>query len=194
MQAVTSGALATAATEAPTESHRAEAQRALRDAFGAFATGITVITALGAQGEPIGLTVNSFSSVSLDPPLVAWSLRKASPLVTCFTPGRSLSIHVLGQAQEHLARSFARSATDRFAGIPWQPGFDAVPRLEQVLARFDCRTVSVVDAGDHVLLLARVEDHASEPGPPLLFAAGRFRTLSAPQACDSDAYNEGVWL
>jgi flavin reductase (DIM6/NTAB) family NADH-FMN oxidoreductase RutF len=186
--------MSTATTETPTELHRARAQRALRDAFGAFATGITIITALGAQREPIGLTVNSFSSVSLDPPLVAWSLRKASPLVACFTPGRSLSIHVLGQDQEHLARSFARSATDRFAGIAWRPGFDGVPRLEQVLARFDCRTVSVVDAGDHVLLLARVEDHASEPGQPLLFSAGRFRTLSATQAYDSDAYNEGVWL
>jgi flavin reductase (DIM6/NTAB) family NADH-FMN oxidoreductase RutF len=186
--------MSTATTDRPTESHRRSSQRALRDAFGTFATGITIVTALDARREPVGLTVNSFSSVSLDPPLVAWSLRKASPLVDCFKPGRSLSIHVLGKAQEHLARQFARSATDRFATVTWQTGFDGVPRLSDVLARFDCRTDSVVDAGDHLLLLAHVRDHACGPGLPLLFSGGRFCTLGESQMYDTDTYSGGVWL
>lgn len=170
------------------------AQRALRDAFGAFTTGITIVTALDDDGHPVGLTVNSFSSVSLEPPLVCWSLRSASPLVGCFTLGRSLSIHVLRQDQEYLARHFARSGTDRFAGLPWQGGTDGVPVLDNVLARFDCRISSMVEAGDHRLLLARVVAYSSCRGAPLLFAGGRFRGLCEAPMTNGDDYNEGVWL
>lgn len=170
------------------------AQRALRDAFSTFATGITVVTTLGDDGKPVGLTVNSFSSVSLEPPLVCWSLRSASPLVGCFGIGRSLSIHVLRQEQQHLARQFSRSAVDRFEGVAWQVGPAGAPVLGDVLARFDCRTDSIVEAGDHRMLLARVLGHTSQPGSPLLFAGGRFRGLSEAPMLDGDDYNERVWL
>lgn len=170
------------------------AQRALRDAFSTFATGITVVTALGADGKPVGLTVNSFSSVSLEPPLVCWSLRSASPLVGCFTIGSSLSIHVLRQEQQHLARQFSRSVANRFEGIPWQVGPAGAPVLGDVLARFDCQIDSIVEAGDHRMLLARVLAHSSQPGSPLLFAGGRFRSLSEAPMLDGDDYNERVWL
>jgi flavin reductase (DIM6/NTAB) family NADH-FMN oxidoreductase RutF len=158
--------------EAPPGSHRA-----LRAAFSAFATGITIITGAGPQGEPVGLTVNSFSSVSLEPPLVAWSLRSASPLLGCFVPGRRSAIHVLRAEQEALARRFACTGTDRFATVAWRAGVDGVPVIDDVLARFECVTESMLVAGDHRLLLARVERHVSAPGAPLLFAGGEFHVL-----------------
>lgn len=170
------------------------AQRALRDAFSTFATGITVVTAMTADSKPVGLTVNSFSSVSLEPPLVCWSLRGASPLVGCFTIGSSLSIHVLRQEQQHLARQFSRSAVNRFEGVGWEVGPTGAPVLGDVLARFDCRIDSIVEAGDHRMLLARVLGHFSQPGSPLLFAGGRFRGLSDAPVNNADDYNEGVWL
>ncbi|MEZ5458267.1 MAG: flavin reductase family protein [Steroidobacteraceae bacterium] len=176
------------------QSQQNSAQRALRDAFGAFATGITIVTANGDRGQPVGLTVNSFSSVSLDPPLACWSLRNASPLLQCFREGRSVAIHVLRDDQEHLARQFAGSAVDRFAGADWQRGPDDVPFLANVLARFECRIQSIVQAGDHRLLLARVLDYFSDSGSPLLFAGGRFRRLSESPVFDGNDYYEGVWL
>jgi flavin reductase (DIM6/NTAB) family NADH-FMN oxidoreductase RutF len=172
----------------------ANQQRALRDAFGAFATGVTVVTALDDHGRPVGLTVNSFSSVSLAPPLVCWSLRNASPLLDCFREDRSLAIHVLRDDQEHLARQFAGRSADRFAGVPWQRGLDDVPCLANALARFECRIQSIVEAGDHRLLLARVLDYFSESGSPILFAGGRFRRLSESPVFDGNDYYEGVWL
>lgn len=151
--------------------------RALRDAFGAFATGITIVTAAGPQGEPVGLTVNSFSSVSLEPPLVAWSLHKSSALRGCFEPGRRCAIHVLRSDQEVLARRFALARVSRFSSIAWHNGRDGVPVIDNVLARFDCLTEIAHDAGDHRLLMARVEHYVNVPGEPLVFAHGRFRAL-----------------
>lgn len=153
------------------------AHRALRSALGAFPTGITIVTSTGHRGAPIGLTVNSFSSVSLDPPLVSWSLRKMSPLLEFFAVGRRCAIHVLRAEQEDLARRFATSGIERFATAAWRPDRDGVPILAGVLARFDCRTEAIHEAGDHSLLLARIERYDAEEGMPLLFASGRFRAL-----------------
>ena len=178
----------------PAADRSIDAQRALRNALGLFATGVAVITAVDRSGTAIGLTVNSFSSVSLDPPLVAWSLRRASPLVEVFAEGRSLSIHVLRSHQVEVARQFARRGVDRFAQVAWAPGFDAVPRLDDALARFDCRTESVIVAGDHHLYLCRVVEHVAWDGVPLLFAAGRYRTLDAVVPPGPDGYDDGLWF
>jgi flavin reductase (DIM6/NTAB) family NADH-FMN oxidoreductase RutF len=151
--------------------------RALRNALGAFATGITIVTAAGTSGKPVGLTVNSFSSVSLAPPLVAWSLRQASPLLNAFATGKRCAIHVLRADQELLARRFASPDVDRFVSAAWHADAEGVPILDGVLARFDCRTEAAHDAGDHKLLLARIERYVSQPGTPLLFAGGCFRAL-----------------
>jgi flavin reductase (DIM6/NTAB) family NADH-FMN oxidoreductase RutF len=149
----------------------------LRSALGRFATGVTVVTAAGDRGEPIGLTVNSFSSVSLDPPLVLWSLRSESRVARFFASGRAFSVHVLRAEQQALARHFAASEADRFAGVRWQPGEEDVPHLQDVLARFDCRTSVIHPAGDHMILLGEVEGYCSHHGEPLVFALGAFRTL-----------------
>lgn len=167
----------TAADSSNMTSSREQGYRAFRTALGCFATGITIVTTSSADGRPVGLTVNSFSSVSLDPPLVCWSLRKASALIDCFAIGRNCAIHVLSAEQERLARRFASPEMNRFESVDWHADRDGVPILGGVLARFDCRTVAVHEAGDHCLLLARVDQHVTGPGKPLLFAGGHFRSL-----------------
>ncbi len=151
--------------------------RALRSALGTFATGITIVTTTDFDGKPVGLTVNSFSSVSLDPPLVAWSLRNASPLLEFFRVGSRCAIHVLRADQEALARCFASPGVDRFLSAAWQRDTDGTPLLADALARFDTRIDAAHGAGDHRLLLARVERYTTSPGSPLLFVGGRFRAL-----------------
>lgn len=152
-------------------------QRALRTALGTFPTGVTIITAVGDGGTPVGLTVNSFTSVSLDPPLLSWSLRRTSPLLEYFSVGHRCAIHVLRAEQERLARRFATPGIDRFASVAWRADHDGLPILAGALARFECRTEFMHEVGDHWLLLARLERHATERGLPLLFAEGRFRAL-----------------
>ena len=151
--------------------------RALRTALGTFPTGVTIITAAGNRGTPVGLTVNSFSSVSLDPPMLSWSLRRTSPLLDYFAVGRRCAIHVLRVEQERLARNFATPGIDRFAAVAWRADHDGLPILAGALARFECRTEIIHEAGDHWLLLVRIERHTAEEGVPLLFANGRFRAL-----------------
>ena len=105
----------------------------MRQALGRYATGVTVVTAAGAQG-PIGMTVNSFASVSLDPPLVLWSLRRASLLHAEFIARPAFAVHVLGASHRHLARAFAQTAEDRYAGLDWYPGHDGLPVFDDCVA------------------------------------------------------------
>jgi flavin reductase (DIM6/NTAB) family NADH-FMN oxidoreductase RutF len=158
---------------------RSDSTRALRRALGSFATGVTVVTGLTPAGMPIGLTVNSFASVSLDPPLVLWSLRRTSVLVPCFAVRAPFAVHVLQADQEGLARRFAAHVDDRFAGVPWRAGPHGVPHVDGVLARFECRVEAVHEAGDHVVFVAGVEAFRATRGTPLLFANGAFRRLAA---------------
>lgn len=153
--------------------------RDLRKVLGCFATGVTVITALdAAQQRPVGLTVNSFCSVSLDPALVLWSLSGRSPNRAHFAAGRSHAIHILSVGQRDLARQFATPMPDKFQGVPYELGaqFDA-PLLDGCAARLFCETVQVVPAGDHDLILARVQRHELTEHPPLLFARGNYWSL-----------------
>lgn len=158
-------------------------QRALRDALGCFPTGVAVVTGLAEDGRPFGLTINSFTSLSLDPPLILWSLRAGSPLLPCFPAGARFAVNVLGSAQEPIARQFASPRPDRFAGIHWRPGpvglphLAGLPRLDGAVAYFDCRLRDSHDAGDHRILIGGVERFATATGEPLLFVQGGFRTL-----------------
>lgn len=161
---------------------RGESTRALRRALGAFATGVTVVTGLTPDGMPIGLTVNSFASVSLDPPLVLWSLRRASALVPCFAARAPFAVHVLQADQEWLARRFAAPVDDRFTGVPWRAGAHGVPHVDGVLARFECRIEAVHEAGDHLVFVAGVEAFRAARGTPLVFTGGAFRALAADAA------------
>lgn len=147
----------------------------LRQALGRYATGVTVVTAAGAQG-PIGLTVNSFAPVSLDPPLVLWSLRRASMHYDDFMAQGGFAIHVLGAPQRDLARVFSQPVADRYAGLDWYLGQDGIPVFDACAARFECATRQVLEVGDHAVLIGEVlRLHApDDDGGALVFHKGAF--------------------
>lgn len=158
-----------------------QAQRALRNALGAFPTGVTVITARDEQRDSlVGLTVNSFSSVSLEPALVLWSLSRKSPNLGVFAQGRAHVIHVLADAQKDMAYQFANPRADKYAGVDYQmtEAFKA-PVIQGCAARFFCEVHQVLDGGDHHIILARVLRHDTSDLPPLLFAKGQMMSLES---------------
>ncbi|MBS0125607.1 flavin reductase family protein [Thetidibacter halocola] len=146
--------------------------RAFRDALGQFGTGVTVVTCETGTG-PIGITANSFASVSLDPPLVLWSPAKSSSRYPFFMAVPHFAIHVVGTDQVALCSGFARTG-DAFDGLDWERGARGVPLLNGCLARFECTTEAVHDAGDHSIIVARVTRVTTRPGAPLLFHGGRY--------------------
>jgi len=150
--------------------------RELRTALGRFATGVCVVTTRTQQGQAAGLTVNSFTSVSLDPPLVAWCLGRKAPSLRAFEQSEHFAIHVMAHHQHALAMHFARPADDKFAAFrdEFETGLADVPVIRDPLARFECRKASMVDGGDHVIFIGRVERFAHADREPLLFHAGRF--------------------
>jgi flavin reductase (DIM6/NTAB) family NADH-FMN oxidoreductase RutF len=155
--------------------------RELRNALGCFTTGVTIITALGEDGRKVGLTANSFSSVSLDPPLVSWSLSLYAPSLAVFQDASHFAVHVLARDQESLAMHFARSSDDKFAGIETEPGLGGAPLLDGAIARFQCRNAYRYYGGDHIIFLGMVEIFESGEGDPLLFCRGRFGDLAKPE-------------
>jgi len=146
--------------------------RALRNALGRFPTGVTVVTVRGEDG-PMGITVNSFASVSLDPPLLLWCPGKASSRFDTFAGAERFAIHVLGQDHLDLAQGFARRA-DAFEGLALEDCPHGVPLLSDCLARFECRTVQRHDAGDHMIVVGHVENAALRDGEALVFSEGLF--------------------
>lgn len=130
--------------------------RALRDAFGAFMTGVTVVTTKAADASPRGFTANSFSSVSLDPPLLLVSIAKSSSNYDVFTKADGFAVNILSEHQKPISNAFSRPVQDRFAGVDWSWGPQGAPILAGVSAWFDCALHQIVDAGDHAILLGRV--------------------------------------
>jgi flavin reductase (DIM6/NTAB) family NADH-FMN oxidoreductase RutF len=141
----------------------------LRSALAQFATGVTVITTRAPDGTPVGLTANSFASVSLDPPLVLWSLSLKSASYDAFVQTERYLIHVLGAEQLELAKRFATRGIDKFAGTDWQPTDTELPRLPGCVAVFECASRSRHAEGDHVILVGRVDAFESAGGAPLIF-------------------------
>lgn len=131
--------------------------RELRDAFGAFMTGVTIVTTVRDDGEPLGFTANSFSSVSLDPALLLVSIAKTSGNHAAFAATRHFAINILAEGQKDLSNTFARPSADRFANVGWRRSVHDNPLIEDVSAWFDCTTHAVIDAGDHTLIIGRVE-------------------------------------
>ncbi|HET9076132.1 MAG TPA: flavin reductase family protein [Acidimicrobiales bacterium] len=144
-----------------------------RSVLGHFASGVALLT--GAHGgQPAGLTCQSFFSLSLDPPLVAVAPSRKSTSWPRVASSGSICVNVLAADQEPLARNFARTGTDKFAGVGWTPGSNGAPRLHGALAWIDCQVQDVHDGGDHHLVVARVVELESAPGQPLLFYRGGF--------------------
>lgn len=148
-----------------------------RAALGMFATGVTIVTARSASGEPVGLTANSFNSVSLEPPLVLWSLNQRSMSIGTFRAATHYAVNVLAAGQQDLALRFAAPVDDRWAGVDWRPGVAGAPLIEGAVAHFECFNKSRYDEGDHVIFVGQVEHCDHQPGAaPLLFHGGRFYT------------------
>ena len=148
-----------------------------RTALGMFATGVTIVTACTAEGKVIGLTANSFNSVSLDPPLVLWSLSQAAASLPAFRAGSHYAINVLAADQKMLAERFALKGLDRFAGVSFVQGTGGAPLLVGAAATFECFNRSRYEEGDHVIFVGEVERCSWRPGAsPLLFHGGQFYT------------------
>lgn len=162
--------------------------RDLRNAFGTFMTGVTVVTATDAQGDPVGFTANSFSSVSLDPPLLLVCLANSSSNFETLTQASGFAINILSEGQKDVSNTFARPVEDRFATISWKTGPNGNPILSDVSAWFDCSMHKTVEAGDHVILIGRVEAFESSPAPGLGYVRGAYVTPAAEtEALDSSS-------
>lgn len=160
--------------------------RDFRNALGSYATGVTIITAAGDDKKPYGLTCNSFASVSLNPPLVLWSLVLYSSSLSIFQNASHFAVNVLGATQQELANKFAKSSEDKFAGVDWTPGLGSAPLLTESVANFQCRSVNRYYGGDHVIFLGAVEAYSYNRREPLLFARGGYgRFLPADEPPDT---------
>lgn len=151
-------------------------QRAYRNALGSFTTGVTVVTAM-ADGGPIGMTVNSFTSISMEPPLVLWSPAKKSSKHDLFDEAQYFAVHVLGAEQDHLCKAFSRGGSG-FADLSWALNDEGVPTMPHTLARFECSRSASHDAGDHTIILGRVLRVALRDGDPLCFSRGMLGRFS----------------
>ncbi len=148
-----------------------------RAALGLFATGVTIVTARDAAGEPVGLTANSFNSVSLAPPLVLWSLALTAGSMPAFSRGSHYAIHILAADQRVLAERFARKDVERFDGVSFHEGTAGVPILDGALAVFECFNRSQYEEGDHVIFVGEVERCTRRSNAqPLIYHGGKFFT------------------
>lgn len=148
--------------------------QAFRAALGTFTTGVTIITTRTQDGESIGITVNSFNSVSLSPPLVLWSLAKSARSLPAFSDANFWNVHVLSADQEALSGQFARQCEDKFAGVELEDGISKAPLLKDCTARFQCRTAFSYEGGDHIIFVGEVMAYDHSERPPLVFQSGQY--------------------
>ncbi|WP_313024407.1 flavin reductase [Pseudomonas lopnurensis] len=163
-----------------------------RNALGAFATGVTIVTTRDDAGNDVGLTANSFNSVSLDPPMVLWSLAKTSKALDAFMNGDSFAVHILSAGQQELSGRFARSGSDKFAGLEPRRGRGNVPLLDGCTACFECKTTFRYEGGDHVIFVGEVLSFDNQMLPPLVFHSGAYKLVMDKQAArKEEAENDG---
>lgn len=148
--------------------------KSFRDALGNFATGVTIITTSAPDGEPVGLTVNSFNSVSLDPPLVLWSLARDALSLEIFQNTEHWAVHVLSSTQQNLSNLFASRGGDKFSQVETEAGVGGIPMLMDCTARFQCKTAYQYEGGDHVIFVGEVLDYDRSEAAPLVFHGGRY--------------------
>jgi 3-hydroxy-9,10-secoandrosta-1,3,5(10)-triene-9,17-dione monooxygenase reductase component len=156
--------------------------RQFRSALGQFATGVTIVTTFDDGGRPTGVTASSFNSVSLDPPLVLWSLAKSAQSLRAFQESGHFAVHVLGRHQQEMSNRFARSGEDKFSDLEFSRSRTGVPLFEGCAARFVCRTAYQYEGGDHVILVGEVVDFQTSDREPLLFHGGSYKEARQPVA------------
>ena len=159
--------------------------QAFRNALGSFATGVTIVTARDAAGVPVGLTANSFNSVSLDPPMVLWSLSLHSGSLPTFRDAEMWAVHILAADQQAMSDRFATPAIDKFAGLDLSDGPEGAPLIEGCAARFGCRARFEYEGGDHAIFLGEVVDFDRRDAEPLIYHGGRYgRIMRSPSGID----------
>ena len=158
---------------------------AFRSALGSFATGVTIVTARDGDGSPVGLTASSFNSVSLDPPMVLWSLSLHSGSLPTFRDAENWAVHVLAADQQAMSDRFATPGLDKFAGLALADGPEGAPLIEGCAARFGCRARFEYEGGDHAIFLGEVVDFDRREAEPLIYHGGRYgRIMRAPSGAD----------
>lgn len=171
-----------------------------RRALGMFGTGVTIVTTRAENGEPVGITANSFNSVSLEPPMVLWSLAKNARSLAVFQNADTWNVHILSNEQEALSNRFARAGEDKFSGLSLDSEAAHAPLLQDCSARFRCKTAFQYDGGDHVIFVGEVTDYDANPHPPLLYVTGGYAlasrkanaVASEPAADTNTAYSENL--
>ncbi|QIL73246.1 flavin reductase [Diaphorobacter sp. HDW4B] len=171
-----------------------------RRALGMFGTGVTIVTTRADNGEPVGITANSFNSVSLEPPMVLWSLAKNARSLPVFQNAQTWNVHILSNEQEALSNRFARAGEDKFSGLPLDSQDSHAPLLQDCSARFQCKTAFQYDGGDHIIFVGKVTGYDATPRPPLLYVTGGYalasrksgEIASEPAADTNRAYSENL--
>lgn len=161
-------------TDSPNKVPATSDPRALRDAFATFTTGVTIVTTRNTEGAPFGVTVNSFNSVSLDPPLVLWSLAKTSRSLEAFQSAEHWAVHILSAEQEALSTRFARSSENKFEGIELESGIQGTPLLPLCTTRLQCRTAFRYEGGDHIIFVGQIVAFDRSDRAPLVFHGGKY--------------------
>ena len=152
-------------------------QQEFRNALGGFATGITIITALGKNGQKVGMTANSFNSVSLTPPLIRWSIGKNTNCFEDFMAAEAFAVHVLAEDQQDLSNLFATTGIDRFADLECSEGLSGVPILPHYSVCFQCKMAKQYDGGDHIIMTGEVVQFDDNGLQPLVFYRGNYHNL-----------------
>ena len=151
--------------------------RELRNVFGAFATGVTVITTKDGVGKPFGLTANSYTSLSLDPPLVLVCVDKKVECYACFEQSKIFVVNILSEGQDQLSTRFATKGIEKFEGVAIRQGNLGVPLLEGAVAHIECTLVSAYEGGDHTIYVGEVQAASASGDRPLLFFKGKYTRL-----------------
>jgi len=164
--------------------------RELRDALSAFSTGVTIVTAADEVGEPIGMTASSFNSVSVDPPLILWSVTKAALSANAFRQARHFSVHVLCSDQTEESNRFATAGIDKFGGVDYVTNSHGVPVLSSCSSRFDCSHWACYEGGDHWIIVGHVDNLECNNLEPLVFSSGSYAIASPLRPAPTQAYED----
>ena len=165
--------------------------REFRNTLGTFTTGVTIITTRGVDGLPVGITANSFNSVSIDPPMVLWSIARSARSLPAFDQAEHWAVHILSAEQEPLSNQFARSGEDKFANLKVEEGIDNIPLLAGCASRLQCRTTFKYEGGDHLIFVGEVIEFDRNDVAPLVFHGGKY-AVAARKTDSSYAGHEAV--
>ncbi|WP_420011558.1 flavin reductase family protein [Tateyamaria sp.] len=154
--------------------------RELRDVLGQFATGVTVITTCGDEGQPLGLAVNSFASVSLDPAEILWSIVSSAPSRSAFEGHGAFAVNIMAASAKEQTLRFAQPIENKFEGVDWTPGWCDVPVLSGAIATLECDVKRAIPCGDHHIVVGSVRAIGQSGGAPLVFHKGQFQSLGEP--------------